>query len=333
MDLQAAHATAPELVARAHAAADEAERAEAEGDLDASADHATRARLEAAAAVAEHERVLYERERAAIEAEATLLEERAVRDELSARAIEAETERLRAARAAREELERALELAERDEAHPVRRARVSLADDAEMRRAALAIRERARLLNAAASAMGAETIVLARSEELAGMSAGTSNPREALELAEQAHEAAREALASARRARPGPTREEIASLLEAARESRLSVMRLERGLGLELSQVFRGTSAQPLPSSAQRIARIASLLRMHPHGPIAIEVDVPGAGESATRLARARGEWAHRALISAGIAAERLHLRERHTTIPSADARDRLRIVLVAYVD
>jgi hypothetical protein len=333
MGIEEARVTAPDLVAAAYAAADEAERAFASGDLDASADYATQARLEAAAALAEHERALAEQERASIEHETTLLEERAVEDESAARAIEAETARLRAARAAREELQRALELAERDEAHPVRRGRVSIVDDAEMRRAALAIRERARLLIAAAAAMGAETVVLARAEELAGLSAGNGNSQQALELAEQAHEAARDALANARRTHPAPTREEIASLLEAAREAELSVMRFERGLGLELGQVFRGTTTQPLPGSERRIARIASLLRMHPHGAISIEVDVPGMGESATRLSRARGEWARRALVSAGVAAERIQVREPGASMASAEAADRLRIVLVAYVD
>lgn len=333
MGIEEARVSAPDLVAAAYRAADEAERAFERGDLDASADHATRARLEAIAALAEHERALAEHERASLESETTLLEERAVQDETATRAIEAEIARTRAARAAREELQRALELAERDEAHPVRRARVSIVDDAEMRRAALAIRERARLLAAAASAMGAETIVLARAEELAGLSAGTSSPRQALELAEQAHEAARDALASARRTRPAPTREEIASLLEAARESGLSVMRFERGLGVEVGPVFRGSTSQPLPGSERRLARIASLLRMHPHGPIAIEVDVPGMGTAATRLSRARGEWARHALISAGVAAERIHVREPGTSMPSAEAADRVRVVLVAYVD
>lgn len=333
MGIEDARATAPELVAAAYAAADESERAFASGDLDASADHATRARLEAAAALAEHERARIEHERASIEQEAIVLEERAVEDERAARAIEAEMARARASRAAREELERALELAERDEAHPVRRARVSIADDAELRRAALAIRERARLLIAAAGVMGAETIVLARAEELAGLSAGHGSPRQALELAEQAHEAARDALASARRMRPAPTREEIASLLEAARETGLSVMQFERGLGLELGSMFRGTTTQPSPGAERRIAQAASLLRMHPHGPVAIEVDVPGVGESATRLSRARAEWARRALISAGISAERVHVREPGVSMPSADSADRLRIVLVAYID
>jgi flagellar motor protein MotB len=241
---------APDLVAAAYAAVDEAEAAERDADLEAAADHATRARLYAQAALAERERARAEHDRIEVEQEVLAQEERAL-----------------------------------------------------------------------------------RVEELAGRSAGTGTSGEALELAEQAHEAAREALASARRARPGPTPEEIAAAEEAAREADVRVVRLERGLGFELDGAFRGTTAQPAAGTQRAIERLAALLAAHPHGPIAIEIDVPGMGESATRLARQRGVWARTALVAAGVPAERVAWREPGTTMPSSDAGDRLRVVLVAYVD
>lgn len=329
--LPEASETAPDLVDAAHEALARAEEAEAAQRLDEVADHATRARLYAEAALAEQERIAAERERLELEQRALQLEEQILADERDARAVEEESRRLAAAEVAREELERARTRAEEYEAHPGRRARHSIGDDGEARRAAIAIRERARVLAAAAIAIGADAALLNRIEEL--VARGTAAPPiESLALAEQALDQARDALAAARRARPGPSPEEIASAIEAIEEAGLEAVRLDRGLGIEASGLFRGTSAAPERGAEARIARIAAIAQAHPHGALALEIDVPSAGEAATRLARQRAEWARRALVAAGVPAERLSYRAPGSTIASPSPGDRVRVILLAYV-
>jgi hypothetical protein len=329
--LEQARPNAPDLVDAANDAAAAAERAEAAGDLTAARDHSTRARLLADAALAERERVAAEHERVELEGRALELEDEIVRNEREARAIEEDAARTAAVRAAREELARAFAVAEIDEATTRRSGRVSLADEPEMRRAAIAIRERARILAAAAAAMGADAASVENVETLATRSASTAGPLESLSIAEDAYRAARAALGAARRARPGPTVEEIAAAVEAAETDGFRAVRLERGLGIEATDVFRPGSARPGTAGAGRIARLAALLASHPHGAVTIEVDVAGSGEGATRLARDRGEWARRALVDAGVPAERVTHRPPDATMPSPDPGERLRVVLVAY--
>jgi hypothetical protein len=329
--LDEARQDAPDLAAAAYAALEEAARAELAGDREALGDHATRARLLASAALAERERAAADRERLELERRAIELEEQILADEREARAVEEEARREAAARAAREELLRALERAERGEAHPVRRRRLSIGNEAEARRAAVAIRERSRLLAAAAAAMGADAAALARVQEIAERSASTEASLEALALAAQAYDAARAALASARRARAAPTAEEIHAAEEAARSEGFRVVRLDRGLGIEVEGLFHPGSTRPLPQVAGRLRRLAALVASHPHGPVALEVDVSGAGERATSLARERGEWLRRALVEAGIAAERLTWRPPDATFLSPDPGERVRLVLVSY--
>ncbi|UJR84312.1 hypothetical protein [Sandaracinus amylolyticus] len=331
--LEDARETAPDLVAAARDALEEVERAEAAGELEAAADHATRARLLAEAALTERERAQADAARLEIEQRTIELEEQALRDEAAARTVEMESARLAASRAAREELASAMERAQQDEAQPSRRRRVSVGDDAQVRRAALAIRERARLLASAAAAMGGEMSALARVEELARRSANESAPMESLELAEQAHEQARALLGAVRRSRPAPAREEIGAAIEAIEAARLRALQLERGLAIELDDVFRAGTATPSASASGRIARAAEVLRALPHGPVAIEIDVSGTGDPAARVARQRGEWARGALIAAGVPEERVVWREPSASAPRADDGERVRLVLVAYAE
>ncbi|WP_053230734.1 hypothetical protein [Sandaracinus amylolyticus] len=329
--LDEARESAPDLVAAARDALEEVERAEAAGELEAAADHATRARLLAEAALTERERAQADAARLEIEQRSIELEEQALRDEAAARALDMESARLAASRAAREELARAMERAQQDEAQPARRRRVSVGDDAQVRRAALAIRERARLLASAAAAMGGELSALARVEELARRSANESAPMESLELAEQAHEQARALLGAVRRSRPAPAREEIGAAIEAIETARLRAVQLERGLAIELEEMFRAGTATPSAGASARITRAAEVLRALPHGPVAIEVDVSGTGDPATRVARQRGEWARGALIAAGVPEDRVVWRE--PSAPRAGDGERLRLVLVAYAE
>lgn len=329
--LDEAQRTAPDLVAAAYAALEAAERAEISGDRAAFDDHVTRARLFADAALSERERAQADRERLELERRATELEEQILSDEREARAIEAAARHAAASRAAREELLRALELAERDDMPRGRRSRVSIGNEVQVRRAAVAIREHAQLLAAAASALGADATALARVRELAERSATCSVAFESLELAGAAHAAARHALATARRNRAGPSVEEVRAAAEAAESEGFRAVRLERGLGIEVDGLFRPGSARPTPHATRRLERLAALLTSHPHGPLALEIDVAGADERATTVARERGQWALRALIAAGVSAERLSFRPPDVMLPSPARGERLRVVLLAY--
>ena len=215
LDLDAASQRAPDLAASARSAAADARAADDRGDPAAAADAATLSRLYAQAAVDESERLSA--------SEARLLAEREMLEaETELHAIESaragsttELARLAAARTAREEGARALARAEIDEARPGRARQDSLSDAGEMRQAARAIRDRARLLSSAATTLGAASS--SDVEELIAQSESATAPLEAVRLADRAHGAARARLAAARRARGGVDAARIASLAEAPR--------------------------------------------------------------------------------------------------------------------
>ena len=95
--------------------------------------------------------------------------------------------------------------------------------------------------------------------------------------------------------------------------------------------LFRPNAATPAAGAERRIARIAEIVQAHPHGALALEIDVSGTGDRATRLAAQRGEWARRALVTAGLPAERVTFREPGATIASPEPGDRVRVVMLAY--
>ena len=158
LGLRDAADAAPDLVAAAEAALADAERAERLADPDAAADFATRARLLGQAALAERERLEVTTRIAAFEREIAGLEEEAIAAERETAREIRETAIAVAGRAARVEMERARTRAEEDEARTRRRARISLENAGEIRRAAAALRERALLLSGAAEAMGADGV-------------------------------------------------------------------------------------------------------------------------------------------------------------------------------
>ncbi len=330
IDLDRAAARAPDLVAAARASADEARAAESRGDEAAAEDDATMARLYAQAAVDEAARL--EAEAARLEAEREMLaaEQETAEVEAARAGGEAALARLAAARTAREEAARALARAEVDEARPGRARQDSLTDVAEVREAARALRDRARLLDAAATALGAPPSP-AVSDALTGSETATV-PLEALARADAAHTAARARLAAARRAHPGVDAVRIASLVEAAESEGFHVVRLARGIGVEVEDVFEGATPRASRAGQARLARLAALLASYPEGPVRVEIDSTSASD-AGRLARARAEIAVRALVAGGLDAARVVAADPVMPDATPSPGSRVRAVLVAYAD
>lgn len=330
IDLEAAAARAPDLVAAARASADAAREAEARGDVPAAEDEATMARTYAQAAVDEAARLDADAARLEAERETIAAEAETAEIEAARTAGEAELARLAAARTAREEAARSLARAELDEARPGRARQDSLSDAAEVREAARALRDRARMLDAAATALGAPAAsavadALARSE-------AASAPLEALAQADAAHGAARARLAAARRAHPGVDAERIASLVEAAESEGFQVVRLARGIGVELESVFEGSTARPSRAGQARLARLAALLASYPEGPVRVEIDSASASE-ATRLAPSRAEAVVRALVAGGVEGTRVAAADPVMPDGTPAPGVRVRAVLVGYAE
>lgn len=217
---------APDLVAAAELARDEAERADASGDENAAHDHATRARLLLDAALAEADRVRFDRERLALleEAEAALTEARSL--EVAREALAARARRDAAAGIALAQMQNAHAAAERLESRG-RRHRGSDVDRTR-REAASALEIRTRLSVAAARALGASDEDLAPFEV---ERARPSDPAAWLAQADDAHRRALGLLGRLRAAHPvGP--EIVASLVEAAREHALVPTSTPEGLVL-----------------------------------------------------------------------------------------------------
>lgn len=217
---------APDLVAAAELARDEAERADARGDADAAADHATRARLLLDAALAETDRVRFDRERLALleEAEAALTEARSL--EVAREALAARARRDAAAEIARAQMQNAYAAAERLESRGRRHRGPDV--DRTRREAANALEVRTRLSVAAARALGASDDDLAPFEV---ERARPSDPAVWLAQADDAHRRALALLGRLRATHPvGP--EIVASLVEAAREHTLVPTSTPEGLVL-----------------------------------------------------------------------------------------------------
>jgi hypothetical protein len=294
----AARAHAPDLMAAAERAREQAVEAEGRGDLEAANDHATRARLLLAAAVSEGQRVQLEEARVAQEREARLLEARALEAERAREEAAQETRRELAAQVARAQAGKAFEAAEEAEARRFRRGAEA---QARYREAAAFLRDRARLVASAAVALGAsaEQGPVREVEGAVATSEAAKDPVQAVIAAEGALHAALRALGAARARREGPTDAEVGSLVQTATEMGLVVERSERGVRLSPPQRTWAPG---------HVKRLAALLEAHPHGPVRVEGHLGGSGGAATRAAEARAKALAAALGRQGIDAERLQV-------------------------
>ncbi len=328
--LDAASTRAPDLASAARSAADQARAADARGDAAAAADEATLARLFAQAAVEESARLSADDARLAAERETLDAEAALHAAEAGSAESAAALARLAAARTAREEGARALARAEIDEARPGRARQDSLSDAGEMRSAARAIRDRARLLWSAALALGAPPTT--EVDDLIAASDAADVPIEQVRLADRAHAAARARLAEARRAHPGVDAARIASLVEAAESEGFRIVRLGRGMGIELDEVFTGSAVRPSRAAEGRLARLAALVASYPDGPVLVEIDSPTAAD-ASRSAPQRAAAVVRALVAGGVDASRVSAADPIAPDGAPGPTSRVRVVLVAYLD
>lgn len=326
-----ARARAPDLIARAEAAADAADRAERGGDLVAASDRATQARLLLAAAWAEAARVEDDEARREIEEELAGVLARARRDERTREALSRNLARLASARAAREEAERALEQAEQDEARGGRRARVSLQEASDLRRAAAALRARARTSLAAAASLGAPERAMAPAHELLRRSEQMQrDPLAALRAADRAHHESLRALGEARAHAEGPGPDGLLVLTEAAQAEGFDALALPEGTAVEADGVFSGSS--PHVGSMAKVRRLAALVAAHPHGPVQLQVLVRQGGRAGEQLSERRARALRTALIAAGAPETRLSIQPVDAALASDEPTDRVRLVFVAYV-
>jgi len=286
---------ASEPARRALQAAEAAEQSEQAGLSLEADEHASRARAWAAVAVDEQSAQELEEQLGALEASTLELEAEAAALEHAAADRRAATVALADGRAAREELTRALARAEADESAPRRARRVGIAEPAEVRRFAGVLEERARLLLAAAIALGArpESVTPARTA-IEAIDA-EPEPLARLGLADRAHGLARVALADARHhAGEMPEATEIDALREALETEGFTVHRGEQGLGARLTEVFDGPAIAA--SARGRLRRLGELVASHPSGPIVLLVEAD-ADRAAQALAARRLEALRRAVV------------------------------------
>lgn len=329
MGLDAAAGRAPDLVSAARAAAADARADDDRGDAAAAADDATLARLYAQAALEERARLDADDARLSAERETLEAEAELHAVEAASAGNTSELARLAAARTAREEGARALARAEIDEARPGRARHDSLDDLAELRRAAGAIRDRARLLSAAATALGASSSSAV--DDAIAASEAASAPLESVRLADRAHAAARAQLAQARRAHPSVEPARIASLVEAAESEGFHAVRLARGAGVELERAFDGSSTRPSHVAEGRLVRLAALITSYPDGPVVVEIDSATSADVA-HLAAPRAAAVVHALVAAGVDASRVSAAEPIAIDGTPTPTARVRVVFTLYV-
>lgn len=308
---------APDLMAAADRARADAKRAAEHHDRAAAEDHATRARLLVAAAVAESTRLQLEKERLAAERKARALEAQARNDDQKREQLVRETRRMLAAQVAREQAVKSFADAAIVEERGA--ARRGGADRARHHEAAEVLRGRARLLLAAARALGLGDDVAGPVEQQIEATAKVTPPSAELAQAEAAVEAALRALGKARASRPGPTPEEVQGAWEMATEMGFAVDRTDRGT------VLRPASGR---WSATMERRLASLLASQPAGPVRIEGRTDGRGRASERRARSRAARLEAALVRDGVAADRVDVAVVAGELAQAD----LQVVLVSYV-
>lgn len=328
-----ARVVAPDLLAAAEEARTAAEAAHARGDADAEDDELTRSRLYLEAALVEARRADEEVARVAAEHAAQEAEDAARRDEEARLAIEQETTRLASARVAETELARALARAQTSE--PRRGARLPSGDLEDARIAARALARRARLLLAAAVALGAiesetrpvDAQLAACEAALAARARGAeAQVSDALAAADAARRGAESALGAARARIGAPGAEAIAALVETARIAGLEAQLGERGV-LVYAPAFRGTSAV---AEARYVGALATVLRAHAAGPVLVEVE--GTRDAAgTRLARTRATRLVTALVAAEIPESRLRASTAEPAASPEGIAPRAVVVFSAY--
>jgi len=328
-----ARRAAPDLVAAAEQARSTAEAARARGDTDAERDATTCARLYLEAALIEARRADEERARAAAERAAQAANEAAHNDETARLDIEETTTRRAAALVAETELARALARAQASE--PRRGARLPSGDVEDARTAARALARRARLLLAAAVALGAteaetrpaEAQLTAYQAALAPHARG-AEPQiaDALAAADAARRAAERVLGAARARLGAPGPEAVAALVETARIAGVTAQLGERGV-IVYAEAFRGTASAP---DARAVGALATVLRSHPTGPVLVELE--GSRDAAgARLARTRATRLVQALTAAGIPASRLTAPTMEPAAPLDGVAARAALVFSAY--
>lgn len=321
-----ARTRAPDMYAAAERAREDARAAEDADDLEAAADHATRARLLLETAIAESDRLALEERRLALEEETRVAEERRARDVRARLEIETNLARNEAARVAREQAAAAYTNAEGDDP---RRFRSREERDALYRESAALLRSRAGLMIAAARALGATEADVADAQRSLEESGRTRDPAASVRSAELAIRAALRALGVAR-SQIEPTSDERASLLEAAETAGLESMQVERGLTLRVPDVFAGAGAAPSANGRRKLESIAALVAAHPRSPVQI-VAYAGAGAPAQRerIAAQRAAAAARVLTDAGIAVERVQAQGSGAT--NAESANAIDLVFTAF--
>lgn len=283
-EAETARSRAPDMWASADRARQEAEEAQQRGDASAAADHATRARLLLAAAIAESDRLVVEERRLAMEEQVRGIEEQAARDVSARLEIQADMGRRASARVAAQQAAMAFQRAAEDES---RRYRATTDERARMHReAADILLRRATLLLSAAQAMEASEARVAQVTDLIEESERADDAALRLQRAEEAVRGALIVLGEARRAREGPTTDEVSALREAATQAGFEIEQLDRGLVVRFEGAFVGRAAQPGPAARRRIEQLAALVAAHPHGPV--QVNAFGSGAAARRLADTR---------------------------------------------
>lgn len=324
---QAARERAPDLIAQVEQALEEADEAQRANDPAAAADHVTRARLLLDAAVTESARIADEEERRRIEARVATVLGRARRDEEARAEIGRELNRLASIRTAREETLRALERAVPDERR--RRVRVSLDQAADLRRAAAALRARARLTMAAAQALGAPEDALGPTHAALSASEEARDPMDALEAADRASHEALRALGAVRRRLDAPGPDGASALAEAARAEGFEPIAVPEGLAVEVEGLFSGNGLAR--DARSKVERLAALIAAHPHGPVQVQAQGPAAGRRGEQAAERRAEALRRALVSAGADASRLSAQGIPPSLAAATPVERARLLFVAY--
>lgn len=308
-DVQRAREHAPDLVAQAERAHEQARAFERDGNLRAADDEETRARLLLAAALAETDRAISDEQRVIIENETSAQTQQAEHDEQERVEIEHENARMAASVAAREELARALDQATREE--PRRRNLVSSSTAGSIA-AASAFARQAELDLATAIAIGApaESADAARAA-LTRFRAASASSSERIHAAAEARVAALEALGRARAILPAPSQETIASLVEMAGR-----------FGVAGSMTPRGFVVENVGNAAR--ARIVELATAFATGPLVIELRSPPNDRAAVRLADAFVDQ----LSAAGIARNRMTV---ITNSAEGQASSSIAVVFSAY--
>lgn len=325
-EAEQARERAPDLFADAHRARDETARAQGAEDEVAAADHATRARLLLAAAVAESERIALEERRLAAEARTRRAIARARRDEVARREVLRGLELELAARVAEEQGRVAFTVATEDEA---RRYRATAAEREQMHREAAAfLEQRARLVLAAAEAMGADAAEVAALRARLDEDDRGRTPAALVEAADRDLRQAYVLLGRARGRGERPDRDARAALVARATELRFGVEQHDRGLVVSTDAVFTGRATRPARGAVERLSE---LLLAHPIGPVRLEVHAAmPASPARQRLVTARAEALAAALAEAGVPRDRLRA-EGVAENAASESTNRVDVVFTAY--